>query len=264
MPVVRAWAPRLVLVAFPLFVVAVLAALVWLSFAASAATHLSIQPFLRWIVVPLVVVVAAAIWRSVRSGRPEPLEGPELTPQDHPALWAEVTQLARAAQTDPPARIVLTRENYASVTEAAGIKEMELGIPILGALTVTELRAVLGHELGHFVGGDTSEPAFLARTRQALHRIWRRRPGIPAGCSGPTSRSTSGLRPHPTGRPRRSPTRCRSGSRAGTPPSPPCRASCGPNTPTSSSASSGCPPASPRGCAAPWPAPSPTSSPPAS
>lgn len=44
---------------------------------------------------------------------------------------------------------------------------MGLGLPLLNALTVSELRAVLAHEFGHFVGGDTSLGKWIHKTRSA-------------------------------------------------------------------------------------------------
>jgi hypothetical protein len=47
---------------------------------------------------------------------------------------------------------------------------MGLGLPLLQILTVTELRAVLAHEFGHFHGGDTKLGPWVYKTRGAIIR----------------------------------------------------------------------------------------------
>jgi len=47
---------------------------------------------------------------------------------------------------------------------------MSLGLPLLKILSVSEAKAVIAHEFGHFHGGDTSLGPWIYRTRQALMR----------------------------------------------------------------------------------------------
>ena len=47
---------------------------------------------------------------------------------------------------------------------------MGLGLPLLQALTVPELRAVLAHEFGHLDGGDVALGPWIYSTRGALLR----------------------------------------------------------------------------------------------
>ncbi len=47
---------------------------------------------------------------------------------------------------------------------------MGIGTPLLRALQVDELRAVLAHEMGHFYGGDTRLGPWIYKTRGALAR----------------------------------------------------------------------------------------------
>jgi hypothetical protein len=47
---------------------------------------------------------------------------------------------------------------------------MGIGMPLLRALQVDELRAVLAHEMGHFYGGDTRLGPWIYKTRGALAR----------------------------------------------------------------------------------------------
>ncbi len=122
----------------------------------------------------LVLPVLAAIWygiKDVRSLKVGPTEGIELTGAEHPKLWAEVNRLAEAAETAPPQRIVLVPEVNAAVTEAAGVRELLIGLPLVGGMNVGELRSVIAHELGHFAGGDTAKSARTMRRVYALYAL---------------------------------------------------------------------------------------------
>ncbi len=164
---IRTLAATLVLYLFPLFIAAVFAGVGlvvwWLSLQWSGWFRILLQ----LVILPLIFALLGAILVAVRS-RPQPTPGPELAPDAAPQLWASVTGLAQAAQTPPPARIVLVPEANAWVAEPGGVRELAIGLPLLGVLTVSELRAVLGHELGHFAGGDTAQSARLYRARLLL------------------------------------------------------------------------------------------------
>ncbi len=78
-----------------------------------------------------------------------------------PELFALLRELAALAETTAPLRVYLTHELNASVTYTGGAwfgvggeRVLLLGVPLIMSLSVAELRAVLSHELGHFVGGD--------------------------------------------------------------------------------------------------------------
>ena len=47
---------------------------------------------------------------------------------------------------------------------------MGVGLPLLELLTEAELRAVIAHEFGHYVGGDTALGPWIYRTRAAIGR----------------------------------------------------------------------------------------------
>jgi hypothetical protein len=47
---------------------------------------------------------------------------------------------------------------------------MGLGLPLLNLLSISELRAVLAHEFGHFHGGDTKLGPVIYKTRGAISR----------------------------------------------------------------------------------------------
>lgn len=80
-----------------------------------------------------------------------------------PRLLAFVGELAGEVGTEPPDQIVAGLDPEFYVTEVDvetpngtfGGRTMYLSLPLVRILSETELRAVLGHELGHFRGSDT-------------------------------------------------------------------------------------------------------------
>lgn len=100
--------------------------------------------------------------------------GPELTPSDQPELFAELRAVALAVGEPVPPAVYLDPDVNASVAEvSAGLLQgrrriMVLGLPLLAALTPPQLRAVVAHEYGHYIGGDTRFSAWIWRTRVAV------------------------------------------------------------------------------------------------
>jgi Zn-dependent protease with chaperone function len=102
--------------------------------------------------------------------------GPQLAPAEHPALFALVDEVARQTGQEKPAEVYLVGDVNAFVTERGGTmgfgsrRVMGIGLPLLEVLTVSELRAVVAHEFGHFVGGDTRLGPWIHKTRGAIGR----------------------------------------------------------------------------------------------
>lgn len=164
--------PTLVLWLFPVVTVLV-AALAQLGIVAFSNSMLGGRGFGalgRILVAPLLVALVLGI-REARKFKAEPAEGIEVAAARHPQLWAEVHQLAQVAQTEPPSRIVIVPEVNAAVTEAAGHRELMIGLPLLATFSRGQLRSVLAHELGHFAGGDTAASAAIARRVVTLYRV---------------------------------------------------------------------------------------------
>ncbi|WP_298990303.1 M48 family metallopeptidase [uncultured Pseudokineococcus sp.] len=152
------------LVAFPLVVVAMVVALV--AGAVLLTGEVPVVPqALGWTAFSLGAALVVAALAAVRA-RPAPAEGPELTRAEHPALLAQVDEVAAALGTAPPDRVVVDLDVNASVVEVAGRREMVLGLPLLAGLSRAELRAVVAHELGHLEAGHTR----ATRSTRAAHR----------------------------------------------------------------------------------------------
>ncbi|MFT4225515.1 M48 family metallopeptidase [Micropruina sp.] len=174
----RRFAPALVLWLFPVVTVGLIVGVIVAVVSASNAYFggSGIFPLLRILAIPLAIALFFGI-RAAVSHKSKPAGGVELPAHEHPALWAEVNQLAALAQTAPPSRIVMVPEVNASVSEASGRRELELGLPLLATLTRGQLRAVLAHELGHFAGGDTAASARIVRRLVLLEQV-REKSGV--------------------------------------------------------------------------------------
>jgi heat shock protein HtpX len=102
--------------------------------------------------------------------------GPQLLPDAHPALFAMIDEVARATDQRPPAEVYLVSDVNAFVTERGGTmgfgsrRVMGVGLPLMELLSVDELRAVIAHEFGHYVSGDTRLGPWIHKTRAAIGR----------------------------------------------------------------------------------------------
>lgn len=100
--------------------------------------------------------VIVALWRMI-TARPELPPGVPLSPDQAPQVWQLVRELAGRADTSVPDAIVVIPDVNAAVTEqtrllglVGGPRRLYLGVPLLQALTVGQLRPVIAHELGHY------------------------------------------------------------------------------------------------------------------
>ena len=102
--------------------------------------------------------------------------GPALHPKDHPKLFEVLAGIATATQQDMPSEVYLTAEVNAWVMDRGGMmgfgsrRVMGLGLSLLQVLSVSQLRAVVAHEFGHFHGGDTKLGPWIYKTRAAIGR----------------------------------------------------------------------------------------------
>lgn len=131
---------------------------------------------LSYVAVALAIGLVVAMWRVLRA-RPEQPSGLVVRPDQSPVLWATVRELARAVGTREPDEIRLIPEVNAAVTEDAkllglvpGPRYLYLGVPLLQALTVAQLRSVLSHELGHYSHSHTRLGALSYRGRMTIIR----------------------------------------------------------------------------------------------
>ncbi|GIF73607.1 M48 family metallopeptidase [Asanoa siamensis] len=130
------------------------------------------------IVVPVLIAaigaLAVSMWRAIRH-RPDPAVGVPVTEAEAPALWATVRELAAEVRTRMPDEIRLMPDVNAGVSEDArllglvgGRRYLYIGLPLLQAMTVDQLRAVLAHELGHYSGLHTRLAGIAYRGRLSI------------------------------------------------------------------------------------------------
>ena len=107
------------------------------------------------------VAILVGMVKALRRPKFEP-SGLRLTEDRQPHLWGLVRDVAGRIGTRPPDEIWLVPEVNAAVTETAGMlglrpgrRYMMIGLPLLATMNVDQIRAVLGHELGHYSNADT-------------------------------------------------------------------------------------------------------------
>jgi Zn-dependent protease with chaperone function len=173
-PVLRALASVVMLAGFYVVALAQLGAatalVIWLATAVAGVVAVKLA-------VPLfaatVGAVGAALWKAIRA-KPDPPHG-LLLATEAPRLWDEVHALSRAAGTAAPDEIRLVPEVNAAVQERSrllgligGQRILYIGLPLLQACRIGQVRAVLAHELGHYSRRHTRLGEVAYRGRLAI------------------------------------------------------------------------------------------------
>ncbi len=140
----------------------------WQEHAGSGAAKVS------YLTIAVAFGVLVALWRVIRAKGEEP-SGLPVGPDQATQLWHAVRELAAASKTRPPDAILLVPDVNAAVTEDAklmglvgGRRRLYLGVPLLQALSVAQMRSVIAHELGHFSRQHTRLGAIAYRGRMAI------------------------------------------------------------------------------------------------
>ncbi|QES49851.1 peptidase [Streptomyces venezuelae] len=157
-----------------LVLLAVLAGLDWVLITQADAGALTGKVVIVSVVLAVPIVRGMFMLRTPKAG---PAPGVRVTEQQEPRLWAAVRELADQVGTRAPDEIVLVDEVNAAVAEDArllgllgGKRTLYLGVPLMTGLDETQLRAVLGHELGHYSNSDTRMMPLIVRGRAQLVR----------------------------------------------------------------------------------------------
>ena len=100
--------------------------------------------------------------------------GPKLEEQDHPKLFAMLREVAAATEQPMPPDVYLLNQVNAFVAARGGrmgiggVRVMGIGLPLIQALSVDGLRAVIAHEFGHFWAGDLKLGPWIYKTHTAI------------------------------------------------------------------------------------------------
>lgn len=168
----RATIALALMIGFYVFALAVAFGLIWIPYA--EYTYLD-RLDLR-IGVACVIGAGIVLWSIVPRRDRFQAPGPQLDPAQQPRLFAEVSSIAQSVGQEMPHEVYLIPEINAWVAQRGGVvgfgsrRVMALGLPLLSLLTVSQFRAVLAHEFGHYHAGDTRLGVWVYKTRTA---IWR-------------------------------------------------------------------------------------------
>ncbi|MCE7011581.1 M48 family metallopeptidase [Kibdelosporangium philippinense] len=158
----RAWLAVLALVGYFVLLGAIVCACVWMI----------VEQRGTWAILLGIVLICALLTGNLGfSGRARyQAHGAYMTRTSQPELWRVVDELAATARTRTPDEIVIVAHANAMVWEDTrllglrqGFRHLAIGLPLVAGMSVNELRAVIGHELGHFSHGHTKMAALTYR-----------------------------------------------------------------------------------------------------
>jgi Zn-dependent protease with chaperone function len=102
--------------------------------------------------------------------------GPLLDEASEPRLFGFVREVAAATQQAMPSEIYLIGDVNAFVAQRGGTmgvgshRVMGIGLPLLQAMPVAEVRAVIAHEFGHYASSDVMLSPWTYATRSVIAR----------------------------------------------------------------------------------------------
>jgi Zn-dependent protease with chaperone function len=161
------------MVSFYLLALGVASGLLWVAYLDAVGTRR--HPAARLIAFCIAGAVSV-LWAIVPRRDRFEAPGPRVTAQDQPELFRLIADVAQATSQAMPDDVYLLNDVNAFVAERGGImgigarRIMGLGLPLMQALTVDELKGVVAHEFGHYHAGDVALGPWIHRTRLAIGR----------------------------------------------------------------------------------------------
>lgn len=127
----------------------------------------------------LAVVAVGFVWSILRVlwFRLPPPQGSELQRSDAPQLFEMVEESSAALKTPQPQHILLNDEFNASIVSLprwgglASETYLNVGLPLMQALSPEQFRAVVAHEMGHLSSSHGSYSAWIYRLRESWARF---------------------------------------------------------------------------------------------
>jgi heat shock protein HtpX len=181
----RTWLVARVVLALVLmvsfYVLAIGVALLLLVFAYTQVVYLHLRVFklILFCIAGALTILWSLIPRRDRFVPP----GPQVAAQSEPALFDMLRAIASSTDQPMPAEVYIVPDVNAFVAQRGGMmgvgtrRVMGLGLPLLQAVTVQELKAILAHEFGHYHAGDVALGPWIHRTRAAMERTIRQLSG---------------------------------------------------------------------------------------
>lgn len=167
----RAAVAVLLMISFYVFAFGIAGTLLGLAYLQVLSGHIFVKIVLAMVILALVIIWAVLPrWDFFKA------PGPELKATEHPALFKGIAELAARCGHPVPKHVYLLHDANAWVTQRGGIMGfgskpvMAIGLPLFKLLSEGQLLAVIAHEFGHFVGGDTKLGPWIYKTRQAIGR----------------------------------------------------------------------------------------------
>ena len=128
----------------------------------------------------ITLIIAFVLIRAVffiRSDFAPPDNTIALRAAEQPALFEEIRTIADRMNTSMPDVVMLAPDVNAYVVEDTALlglvskqRYLAIGVGLMHALTVDQLRAVIAHEFGHYAGSDTRLGAIAYRGRESITR----------------------------------------------------------------------------------------------
>ena len=167
----RALVAVLLMVGFYVLALGIAAGLTWIAYADWAYRN-----SLDRLEIACLIAAGIVLWSMLPRIDRFVAPGPRITSEGEPELFAEISSIAKSTGQQMPAEVYLCPEVNAWVAQRGGIaglgsrRVMALGVPLMSLLTVSQFRAVLAHEFGHYHAGDTKLSPWVYKTRVAIIR----------------------------------------------------------------------------------------------
>ena len=123
------------------------------------------------------IIVSAVVLRSLWLCLPSP-EGLKLTEREQPLLFEMIDQIRRAVRGPRVHAVLLTEEFNASVVSVPRLglfgwprPYLLIGLPLIHALSPSEFRAAIAHEMGHLAGAHGRFSSWIYRINSTWFRL---------------------------------------------------------------------------------------------
>lgn len=129
------------------------------------------------LVIIMLVAGVTVLWSLVPRFAKWVEPGPRIDEKDQPRLFALIREVAQQMGQPMPDEVYLIPDVNAFVANRGGFlglggkRVMGVGLGLLAVDNVSQVKATLAHEFGHFVGGDAKLGGLTYATRSAMIRM---------------------------------------------------------------------------------------------